>query len=242
LIGARATVGIVVGALAVAGALVAPAFGATEQSRTRRVATAPSASTPRFNGTFTPAAADPRLAAVFARSGIDADSFQFTPADMRSNRRAVTVAVRARSNRSAIAALGASRAQAQAPTVGIAPIAYNLGVSVGWKRFAVAGNATRIDTASLPGGREAADVAVTYSAGRASSRLAASADRPLEGANKLIESPSSYSVDLSSSYSLTRNLDVTAGLRYRSDRERLTNLDTTRRDSQAVYLGTAFRF
>jgi len=51
----------------------------------------------------------------------------------------------------------------------------------------------------------------------------------------------SYSVDLGGAYSLTRNLDVTAGVRYRSDRDRLTQADA-RRDSQAVYVGTAFRF
>ena len=50
-----------------------------------------------------------------------------------------------------------------------------------------------------------------------------------------------FAVDVGSSYSLARNLDVTAGVRYRSDRERLARLDE-RRDSQAVYLGTAFRF
>jgi hypothetical protein len=35
---------------------------------------------------------------------------------------------------------------------------------------------------------------------------------------------------------------VTAGLRYQSDRERLAQLKDDRRDSQAVYVGTAFRF
>jgi hypothetical protein len=35
---------------------------------------------------------------------------------------------------------------------------------------------------------------------------------------------------------------VTAGVRYRSDRERFVKVDDDRRDSQAVYLGTAFRF
>ena len=44
------------------------------------------------------------------------------------------------------------------------------------------------------------------------------------------------------SYSLTRNIDLTAGLRYKSERERLTRFNDDRRDSQAVYVGTAFRF
>lgn len=240
MIAARAIVGIAAGVLVTAGALVAPAFGAPDRGHAvKRVAIAP---IKRLAGDFTPAAADPRLAAVFARGGLDSDGFRFTPADVRRDRRSVTVAVRARSNSNALASVDTRTGAAPAPTIGIAPIAYNLGASVGWKHFAVSGNATRVDLGPVPGSREAADVAVTYSAGRAWSRLTAAADRPLAGSPKLAEQAPSYSVDLSSSYALTRNLDVTAGLRYRSDRERLVRLDDTRRDSQAVYLGTAFRF
>ncbi len=240
MISRRAIAAIVAGVLATAGAVVAPAFGATEQVRTVRAA--PAAGSPRFTGSFTPAAADPRLAAAFARSGLGIGGFRFTPAESRRDKRAVTVAVRARSTGNSTAAFDTTRIPTgSAATVGIAPIAYNLGVSVGWKRFAVSGNVAKVDLATRPGSREAADLAVTYNAGRLSSRLAAAADRPL-GSAKLVEDVPSYSVDMSSSYSLTRNLDVTAGLRYRSDRERLAQLKDDRRDSQAVYVGTAFRF
>jgi hypothetical protein len=44
------------------------------------------------------------------------------------------------------------------------------------------------------------------------------------------------------SYSLTRNFDVTAGVRYKTERDRLERLKDDRLDSQAVYVGTAFRF
>lgn len=237
----RAMVGMVAGALVATAAFVAPAFGKVEQpTNVRRV---PSPSPARFTGSFTPSAADPRLAALLAKGGLDADGFRFTPVESSRDKRAVTVAVRARSSRTALASVDNVRAApTQAPTVGIAPIAYNLGVSVGWKRFAVSGNVNRLDLGPQPGSRESADVAVTYRAGRASSRLAATTDRPLTGANRLVEDTPSYSVDMSSSYSLTRNLNVTAGVRYRSDRERIARLDDDRRDSQSVYLGTAFRF
>ena len=49
-------------------------------------------------------------------------------------------------------------------------------------------------------------------------------------------------VDLGGSYRLTRNLKVTAGVRYSSDRDRLRPLTDGRQDSQAVYVGTQFRF
>lgn len=232
----RAMTGVTTVALSVTALMVAPAFGASE-----RVATVKRAMPSRLSGAFTPAAADPRLAAAIARGGLDEADFRFTPAEAQQDKRAVTVAVRARSSRTALIDTRPAAALA-APTVGIAPIAYNLGVSVGWKRFAVSGAVNRIDLGPIPGSRESTDVAVSYRAGRASSRLIAVADRPLDNTPKLTQELPSYSVDVSSSYALTRNLDVTAGMRYRSDRERLARLDDEHRDSQSVYVGTAFRF
>jgi hypothetical protein len=233
----RWVTGMAGGALVAAAALVLPsALGAAPsrvQPRRAPMATA-------MLGTFTPVAADPRLAAMFARGGIDTGTFRFTPAEVRPSSRAVTVAVRARSNR------GPDRTRslvaAAEPVVGVAPIAYNLGVAVGWKRFAVAGDVARVDLAQRPGSREAADIALSYAGTRFSGRVKAAADRPFGDSPALVEAAPSYSVDLGGSYKLTRNLDVTAGVRYRADSERLTRLDTERRDSQAVYLGTAFRF
>jgi hypothetical protein len=100
----------------------------------------------------------------------------------------------------------------------------------------------KLDLGVMPGGREAADLAVSYSAKRFSGTVKAAADRPLSSAPRLVEDAPSYSVDLGGSYALTRSLAVTAGVRYRSDRERFVKVDDDRRDSQAVYLGTAFRF
>lgn len=50
-------------------------------------------------------------------------------------------------------------------------------------------------------------------------------------------------VDVGGAYRVTRNLDVTAGVRYSQDRDRLLPLTTDGKvDSQAVYVGTQFRF
>jgi hypothetical protein len=190
---------------------------------------------PRLAGSFTPAAADPKLAALFARGGLDTSGFRFTPSETRIGR-SVTVAVRARSGQQA------TRVAAAAPTVGLAPIAYNLGVAVGWKRFAVTGDVAKVDFAGAPGSREAADLALSYSASRFTGRVAASADRALPGEPRGIAAPESYALDVGGTYSLTRNLDLTAGMRLKSERERLTRLEDDRRDSQAVYVGTAFKF
>ncbi|MFT3976082.1 MAG: hypothetical protein QM688_03050 [Sphingomonas bacterium] len=224
-------------ALAAAAAAVAPAIGATELGP-RGAKKAPAAAAARFSSGFTPSSADPRLAAVFARGGLDGDvgDFRFTPAETRQGNRAVTVAVRARSTR-----VGDSTNQPA--TVGIAPIAYNLGAAIGWQRFAVTGDVAHVDVGPQPGSRESADIAVSYALNnRLTGRVKASTDRPLAIAPKGIDNNSNYAIDVGGSYSLTRNIDLTAGVRYKSERERLTQITDDRRDSQAVYVGTAFRF
>jgi len=230
----RVVIGIAIGALAATTAMVAPAIGAVEQN-----ARTPKRVLGLMRGGFTPAAADPRLAAIFARSGLDAGDLRFTPAEsQRGANRAVSVAVRARTSRTNDERIAAGTA----PTVGLAPVSYNLGAAVGWKRVALSGDIARVDLAGMPGSRETADVAVSYTANRFTGRVKASTDRPIDGATRLVDMPANYSLDMGGSYALTRNLDVTAGVRYRSDRERLARIDDDRRNSQAVYLGTAFRF
>lgn len=233
----RAIAGTVAALLAGAAVYAAPVTLADHARALKRTP----AAAPRAIGAFTPAAADPRLAAVLARAGLGAGSFRFTPSDSRpEGNRAVTVAVRA------IRAGGGetSTTVAAAPaTVTMAPIAYSLGAAVGWKRFALSGDVTKVDLGVQPGSREAFDLGVSYVGNRATARVKATADRPLPGAARIIGGDlASYSLDVGGSYSVTRNLDVTAGVRYKSDRDRLERLRDDRRDSQAVYLGTAFRF
>jgi hypothetical protein len=197
-----------------------------------------SLSTPGFLGSFTPPAANPRMAAAFARSGFGSGGFHFTPSSAPGSRRAVTVAVRARV---ATKAEAEAERTASVAAPAIAPSAYNLGVSVGWKQFAVSGDLAKIDPGVMPGGREGVDLGVSYTGRQWSTRLQVAADRSLSNQPRLIGSDQTYSVDLGGSYALTRNVEVTGGLRYRSQRDRLEKIDD-RRDSQAVYVGTAFRF
>ena len=234
--------GIGLGALVALGFAVAPALGASDVPAPRF--TAKNLATVRGLGSFTPASADPRLAAIFARGGLDTSGFRFTSSDARRDgSRVVTVALRARTARGL--AVVDRAAPVPASTVTLTPIAYNMGVSVGWKRFALSGDVAKVDLAGLPGGRESADVGVSYTGKRFSGAVKAGADRPLANGPKLIEDAPAYSIDVGGSYALTRRLDVTAGVRYKADRDRLISQpssDSTRHDSQAVYIGTAFRF
>jgi hypothetical protein len=228
--------GLGIGVLSAAGALIAPALGAPEGTRAvafRR--TVPVSSI----GGFTPSSADPKLAAVLARSGIDGSSFRFTPSEgQRVNKRAVTVAVRARTQ-----PVAAPENAAVDTNVGptLAPIAYNLGTSVGWKRFAAAGDLAKLDLGVQPGSRERIGAALGKPARRTSS-VTVGGDKPLLDQSKLVADAPSASIGVGGSYSLTRHFDVTAGVRYKSDKDRLLRLEDTRRDSQALYVGTAFRF
>ncbi|MBU3076942.1 hypothetical protein [Sphingomonas quercus] len=228
-------------------ALMPSAGQSATQTSKKRVSTKASVALTVPFGSFTPAAADPRAAASFARAGIgglDAAGFRFTPATAPGSRRAVTVAVRAR--RTDLAQVQAQHdVVATTPVVtAITPTAYNLGVSVGWKRFAITGDVARVDTGMMPGSRESADVALSYGGKNWSTRVVLGAERGFGTGASLVGADEGYSVDLGGSYSLTRNLAVTGGMRYRVQRDQATvaPLADLRRDSQAVYLGTAFRF
>lgn len=195
-------------------------------------------------GSFTPASADPRLAAALARSGLGDSGFHFTPSESGGDgqHHNVTVAVRARSPHSEERA-GQDVAVAD-NSVRLAPIAYNLGVAVGWKRFALAGDVTHMDLAGEPGSRQSVDLGVSYTGRRLSGRVTVASVKPITDAPALTQDAPNNTIDVGGSYSLTRHIDLMAGVRYKSEqtRDRLQQLDDERRDSQAVYVGTSFRF
>lgn len=191
---------------------------------------------------FTPAVADPRLAAELARRGLNSSNFRFTPSTSTTvGSRAVRVAVRARAATPAQAIRSSSETSATQVTA-ITPSAYNLGVSVGWRNFAVSGDVAEVRGGVLPGGRKNAEVGVSYSGKRFTGRIQAGVEEADAAAARLAPLESGYSLGVGGSYKITRNLDVTGGVRYRIQRDRLEPLTDQRRDSQAVYIGTAFRF
>ncbi|MFN3435906.1 MAG: hypothetical protein ACK4ZY_16105, partial [Sphingomonas sp.] len=114
--------------------------------------------------------------------------------------------------------------------------------AVGWKRFALSGDVSRVDLGGVPGSSQAVDLGVSYTGKAFSGRVNAAAQKPLGNQPKALADMPNYSIDVGGAYSVTRNLDVIAGARYKSERERLPQLTDTRRDSQSVYVGTAFRF
>jgi hypothetical protein len=230
------------GALALASTLLAPVSAADARGRPRPKPAAQAGALPSF-GAFTPAAADPRMAAAFARNGLSAGNFsggafRFTPSGDTTGRRAVTVAVRARGSKGQQAT---THTTAVAET-GLGASAYSLGASVGWKRFALSGDFSRTDDGLLPTATESADIGVSFAGNRWSTSVDVGAERASGDRPSLVGIDESWSVGLGGSYSLTKKIDLTGGVRYKLQRDQFLSWSDNRRDSQAVYLGTTFKF
>jgi hypothetical protein len=226
-------------------AMASPGQSVAQHGEARSTLSAPDHSI----GTFTPAVRDPRLAAELARRG-HATALQFTPAsNAPAQDRSVQVAVRVRPGalpsleRARPAMPGASAAVETPSGTSITPSTYNLGVAVGWRRFAITGDVAGTSGGAAEGSREKATVGVEYRANRRlTGRVQVAAERA-EGVQQIVNDDRAVSLDVAGSYSIARNVAVTGGVRYRVSRDRLEPLARDeRRDSQAVYIGTAVRF
>ncbi|HQS97430.1 MAG: hypothetical protein B7X90_06985 [Novosphingobium sp. 17-62-19] len=203
-------------------------------------------------GSFTPASVDERLAAqITVRALKSGKLFRFTPAgsDGRPNR-SVTVAVRVDSLSAQGFAVRKTLADASSAAgtsqVRIAPMAFNLGLARGYASFATpAASASpladmqRIDMPDLAQFKVASPASKPS---RFAPRIEAEGRDQAGRAPRTLEGQGDYQVDLGGSYRLTRNLNVTAGVRYSPERDRLLPLTDGKQDNQAVYVGTQFRF
>jgi hypothetical protein len=227
-------------AIAAAGLVLSPAFAATSTTgKTRPAAVALS-----FDpiASFTPANGDPRLVAAFANKPLALTDFKFTPAAAKGRPSQLRVAIRARAGSQGRAQLVDAAAASTAATT-LTASSYNLGVAIGWRRFAVAGDVAKVKSPDLAlGGRETAVVGVSYSLNRFTGRVAVGADKGDGRALPALRRGDNYSLDVGGSYSLSRRIALTGGVRYEVERDKLSALKDERRDSQAVYIGTAFKF
>ena len=189
-----------------------------------------------------------------ARLATSERAFRFTPSGKIDSRRAFSIGV---TSRVTAPVLDTSRAAAvplevaaATPTV---PAAYSVDLAVGWHNFAVSGGYARSDAndilpialaLSTPGRREAVDAGVSYrGASWKTSVQVAAEEGPALLLNPLASSAPAqidrrYSLEVGGAYSLTPQLSVTGGVKYKAT---VSPNDPLRRD-QAVYLGTAFTF
>ena len=200
-------------------------------------------------GSFTPVTNDDKLAQAYARAARESQSrgFRFTPSSGSVNGRSLTIVVRA----SNAAYANANAGERGLPNLNLAPVAYSFGFAKALERFLVG---TRLDPA-IPDpliesklAEPQANFTLRPKKDRFSTNLQVenrepATATPAEDVPRTLGTERSYAVDLSSSYSLTKNLNVQAGVRYRGPNNRLApNLTDQTKDSQAVYVGTTFKF
>jgi hypothetical protein len=162
-----------------------------------------------------------------------------------TDRSVVTVAVRLGDTGAASLALRQPNGDiaAAGSALRIAPTAYSLGAARGYKSFAQ--NAVPSSPVRQLEAPDLSSYQPKPGAPDVPSRFAPSIaldEREKTGRSPRTFEQSDQQVDLGGSYRVTRNLNLTAGVRYSSDRDRLRPLTDGRQDSQAVYVGTQFRF
>ncbi len=202
---------------------------------------------------FTPASVDPGLARFVAQHADSSHLMRFTPAGTANGLgRSITVAVRIDGETaraiSIHSAIASAKEQLSGTAVELAPTRFDLGIARGYRSFAQAKPVVVVAPTQL------ADIAMPDLAdfrpspgikgtpSRFSARLAIEKDQKTGRAEGTLESLGEQTVDLGGAVRVTRNLDVTAGVRYSQDRDRIAPLTDGEQDSQAVYVGTQFRF
>lgn len=210
----------------------------------------PDESVTRHGDSLAPMEVDPDQAlsrSVPTRSLAKGKLYPFTPANNPNNPdRSVTVAVRVSPDAVKAITVERSRHQVLSDEGGplrIAPTAFSLGVSRGYRNFAQG----LVEQAETPAARipqmEKFSLAPKNTSGEPRFSPHIQIDEKITGrAPRTFAGEREDQVDVGGSYRLTKNLDVTAGVRYSEDRERLLPLTDGKQDNQAVYVGTQFRF
>jgi len=174
--------------------------------------------------------------------------FPFTPAGTpTAAERSVTVAVRvdpAAAQAITVRGRALTPQDSDAGHLRIASTGFSLGVSRGYRSFTdtvtpPASRGTAIDLPDLH--KFSLAPASRGDDSRFSPRINLD-DKPATGRAPRTFAGTGSEVDLGGAYRVTKNLNVTAGVRYSQDRERLTPLTDGKQDSQAVYVGTQFSF
>lgn len=201
---------------------------------------------------FTPAGVDPALAErVTMRYAASRKAMRFTPAANKPTAdRTVTVAVRVDDETARAISIRSALEKANTTPgrrdVTIAPTSFDLGIARGFQSFAkpaatLPAGVSKIEMPDLSQFRPS-EGSQADKPSRFQPRIALEKERAPGRAPRTIEGMSDQSVDLGGSYRVTRNLDVTAGVRLSQERNRLAPLTDGVEDDQAVYVGTQLRF
>ena len=196
---------------------------------------------------FTPAGIDSRLAERMRSNAARSTAFPFTPAGLNS-RTSNTLTVAARADGSNAVSVRNAMAKLDAgggTTLRLNNSSYQLTTKRGWQAFNLP--STAVDQPRLDGmlgkgtfrlddnskkkpSRFGTDVKV------ASPRGATPSLRGSEAA------AGDYSVNVGGSFRVAKGVDVTAGVRYSRDSDRVDLATSAQADNEAVYVGTKIKF
>ena len=224
--------------------LVVPAFAARFTGLT-------SASSD-WMGRFTPAGIDKRLAVRAESQAVTSNGFRFTPAGLnRQGNKILTVAARADladsagavSVRSAIAQIEGGTGN----TVRLNNSNYRLTAARGWQGFKLPANAVQTEQPRISAmvgngnfrldGQKESKKPSRFNTDVSVDKVGNAAPNPRGAA-----AAGDYAFNVGGSFSISRRIDVTAGVRYSSERDRIAPTSPASPDSEAVYVGTKIRF
>ncbi|MFM7378489.1 MAG: hypothetical protein ACKO1O_10255 [Erythrobacter sp.] len=202
-------------------------------------------------GGFTPASVDPELAARVAGKA-RARGVHFTPASAPpiSGQRTVTVAVRVDDDTvraiSVRKALDAVPGRSTTALAGLDASRFQLGAARGYKSFArtidLSVNVQKLALPDLAQFEPSRPTKAEDKPSRLQPRIELE-DRQIAGRSpNTLDSTAAQTVGVGGTFRLSPNLNVTAGVRYSQERERLDPLTNSVQDSQAVYVGTQIKF
>ena len=199
------------------------------------------------HGIFTPASVDPELASRVAARAQE-DGLRFTPAGINSALRdkTVTVAVRVDiDSANVIAARNAIQAQAGLGSPALSASRFNLGTARGYESFAqpTALPETLRDLSMPDLSRfEPAQPTAIDKPSLLKPRIELEDERVAGRSENTREYLGQQTVDLGGSLRISSKVDMTAGVRFSQERERLRPLTNSAQDSQSVYVGTQIKF
>ncbi len=215
----------------------------------------------RFNGslsewarTFTPSGVDAKLAKKFEKRAVNNNisRFPFTPDGLVSNRgQSMTVA--ARSGAPLTANAVSVRKLIDASELGVAkntrlvPSDYRLVANRGLQQTFTLPSAIKLSPqvplANIVGRSDfRLDDTVKRKPSRFNTNVTLDADRTAAPSPRGNTAAGEYRLNVGGSFSISRKVDVMAGVRYNSNRDRIAPIVDERTDNEAVYVGTKIRF
>lgn len=194
---------------------------------------------------FTPAGVDSRLAERMRANAMRQSAFPFTPAGLNSRTsNTLTVAVRtdagsAVSVRNALAQMDAGNGS----TLRLNNSSYQLTAAKGWQAFKLPSTAAaqpRLDEI-VGKGSFRLDDGGSKKPSRFNTDVSVGAPKAAAPNPRGNAAAGDYDVNVGGSLRVAKGVDLTAGVRYSRENDRV-DIATTKADSEAVYVGTKIRF